>query len=261
MLKMNDDNVIETTAIAISNNSLTIVKKDLETLADKRALLKEFVRNQLIKDVDYGLIPGCGDKPTLFQPGAEKLGMLFGLRGEFDLVFKEIDRENNFAMFSYKCSIIHISSGKKISECEAICNSNEKKYLEKSWWEKQEGGPAIKRTVPVNMVDIINTISKMSQKRAYVGGMVKATGASDFFTQDVDDNGDAVQLGMKPEMNKTESGALVFFAEGDTMKNKDSLKKLGGRWDASSSRWKFTNASANTKEKVAALAGIKLVDA
>src|SRR5690606_29929350 len=39
---------------------------------------------------------------------------------------------------------------------------------------------------------------KMAQKRAYVGAVILATGASDFFTQDIDDPEDAAVLGVQP---------------------------------------------------------------
>lgn len=250
------EDVIETTAVILTNNnSLTVTREALNDLAEKRKLLKEFIRSQLVKDVDYGLVPGCGDKPSLLQPGAEKLGMLFQLRAEYDLVFKEIDIVNNLVMLSYKCSIVHIPSGKKIAECEAFCSSQEKKYAEKTEWTQHANGQKTTAKVPQKISDILNTIAKMSQKRAYVGGIKKATGASDFFTNDIDDEGDASQLGLKPELK----GALNFYAEGDTIPNKDKLKAIGGRWDGDAKKWKFLNASQATMDKVAALPGIKTV--
>lgn len=38
-----------------------------------------------------------------------------------------------------------------------------------------------------NIADVVNTIDKMSQKRAFVGAILLATGASEFYTQDVED--------------------------------------------------------------------------
>lgn len=251
---MNDENIIETTAVVLSNSSLTVTRKNLDDLAEKRKLLKEFVRSQLVEDVDFGKVPGCGDKPALLQPGAEKLGMLFQLRAEYDLVFKEIDIQNNFVMLSYKCRIVHIPSDKVVAECEAFCNSQEKKYAEKTEWTQHENGAKTTKKVPQKIADIINTISKMSQKRAYVGGITKATGASDFFTQDIEGEGDAEQLGLKP----TTKGGLNFTADGETLPNKDKLRAFGGRWDGELKKWKFTNASQTTLDKVSALAGINV---
>jgi len=254
---MNED-IIETTAVALADSSLPVTRKDLDKLAEKRTLLREFVKAQLREGIkgDYAVVPGTGSSKSLLQPGAEKLCQLFGLRSEIELVFKEIDIKNNFAMFSYKCSIFHISSGQKISECEAFCNSQEKKYAEKTEWIEQDNGPKVKSRVPQQVPDILNTLSKMCQKRAFVGAVIRATGASDFFTQDIDDDGDATQLGIKPEMK----GAINFYVEGkkeDTMAAKDTLKSMGARW--TDNRWTFTNASENTLNKVESISGLKAV--
>jgi len=250
------DDIIETTAVVLANNnSLAATKESLELLTEKRKLLKKFVREQMVYGVDYGLIPGCGDKPTLFLPGAEKLANIFKLRDEYQLVFREIDLVNNLVMLSYKCSIVHIDSEKKVAECDAFISSQEKKFAEKTEWEQQPNGPKTSKKVPQKISDVLNSMAKICQKRAYVGGVKKATGASDFFTSDIDDDGDAIQNGLKPELK----GALNFFAEGDTMANKDKLKSFGGRWDAEAKKWKFINASQPTMDKVNSLAGVKAV--
>ena len=40
------------------------------------------IQNTLTQNVDYGKIPGCGDKPALFKSGAEKITMALGLTSE-----------------------------------------------------------------------------------------------------------------------------------------------------------------------------------
>src|SRR3990167_9089042 len=46
--------------------------------------------------VHYGTIPGCGDKPTLLKPGAEKLALTFRLRPiiDNDRDINIVEREN-----------------------------------------------------------------------------------------------------------------------------------------------------------------------
>jgi hypothetical protein len=39
--------------------------------------------------------------------------------------------------------------------------------------------------------DMVNTLSKMAQKRAYVGSVIRGVGASEFYTQDIEDNPEA----------------------------------------------------------------------
>jgi hypothetical protein len=54
--------------------------------------------------------------------------------------------------------------------------------------ESQEVG----RRINPDMADTVNTILKMAQKRAKVSTTINATSASEFFTQDVEDNPTAV---------------------------------------------------------------------
>lgn len=258
-----NDEFVETTAVVLSsNNSLTVTKEALNELSEKRKLLKEFVRNQLVEgiDNDYAIIPGT-KKKSLLQPGAEKLNMLFGLRPEFELVFKEIDFETNFVMFSYKCRIIHIASGKVVAENDAICNSQETKYAEKSeWTDKTDTTPAFKTKVPQKIAEIMNTVMMMCQKRAYVNATKKAVGASDFFTSDME--GKDIKKLKSGEIDETAKGNLSFSVDGkkeDTTASKDTLKKLGGKWNPGISKWVFNNVSQDIVDQVNALPGLKAV--
>ena len=190
--------IIESTAVTLSeNNSLPVTKADLSALTEKRAVIRSLIKNELKEGVDFGVIPGT-PAPTLYQPGAQKLTQLFGLRTEVVQVSQVIDHVGSFAMFIYKASVYHIRSGVKITECEASCNSMEKKYATRGVWKKNERGVSEKTQEPTPIYDIMNTIMKMAQKRALVGAVISATGASDFFTQDIDDAEDAQQVGIKP---------------------------------------------------------------
>jgi hypothetical protein len=60
-------------------------------------------------------------------------------------------------------------NGEVLSRCSARCNNREAKYRGMSVFE------------------IRNTILKMSEKRAFVSAVLMATGASDIFTQDLED--------------------------------------------------------------------------
>ena len=97
-----------------------------------------------------------------------------------------------------------------IATCEGSCNSHEKKYKERRVYEKvqmsrKDGSTYDKRvergveSTPVT--DVLNTLQKMAQKRAYVGAVILATGASDFFNQDIDDPQDAATLGITPKQD------------------------------------------------------------
>lgn len=130
--------------------------------------LRAFVKTQMVKDIDYGVIPGT-HKPSLYKSGAEKLKKIFQLGSR--IVDKQMIRETvpPFVMYSYTVEIFHIPTGKAISQCEGSANSDEKKYKK------------------VLLPDIHNTLMKMAQKRAEVGATISAVNASDLFTQDVED--------------------------------------------------------------------------
>lgn len=169
-------------------SNLPVTKADLNAFGEQRQMLTEFVAKQLRREVDFGVVPGT-PKPSLFKPGAEKLNRLFGLGCRYTLTDKMIDIQGNFALFTYKCEIYHLKTGNVIAESEGTCNSQEKKYKERKVWKK-EGGRNVQSVEPTPVADILNTLMKMAQKRAYVGATIQATGASDFFTQDLEDHED-----------------------------------------------------------------------
>lgn len=179
------------------NPTLPLTRDMLNQLTEQRSLLVEFVSNQLKKGVDYGVVPGTKSK-SLFKPGAEKLRGLFGLRVETNCTDRLLDREGNFGTVTYKAVVYR--GDHKIAECEGSTNSQEKKYKERRVWV--DGRQTVEAT-PV--CDIFNTLQKMAQKRAFVGAIILAVGASDFFTQDIDDPEDAKTLGVIPDERKTKS--------------------------------------------------------
>jgi hypothetical protein len=149
----------------------------------------------MVPDIDYGVIPGT-QKPSLFKPGAEKLAQLFGIGVRISSKDKEIDLHQNFAMFSYTMEAYHMKTQTVIAQCEGSTNSHEKK-----WKTRYNNGA--KEETPIG--DVMNTLMKMAQKRGYVGVIIQATGASDFYTQDIDDVTDAEQLGVKAPPKKAQA--------------------------------------------------------
>lgn len=179
---------------------LPVTQADVDTLKAQRELLRSFVSSQLreanfddfkAKDFgegDYGVIPGT-KKKTLLKSGAEKLMRLFNLGARFKMVDREIDHHMNFAIYTYQCEIYHLRTGIVVASCEATVNSKEVKYKERSVWRKKvvngkELKEQVKEETPI--YDILNTLQKMAQKRSLVGAVILATGASEYFTQDIE---------------------------------------------------------------------------
>lgn len=157
------DLIIPESALSVNFTATAVAE-----LSNQRKMLRQFISSQLKAGVDYGIIPGT-KKPTLYKPGAEKLANLFHLGSRIVNTEREFDRKENFAMFTYTVEVFHLPTGKVISQCQGSANSQEKKY----------------KTRPA--MDVVNTLQKMAQKRAFVGAIIAATGASDFFTQDLED--------------------------------------------------------------------------
>ena len=187
---------------------------DIHGAMTRRQAVIDYTRALMVSGVDYGKIPGTGDKPTLLKPGAEKLASLFGLSPRFEIIEREMDWTGQqhggepFFYMQYRCTLTRgdLVAGQGVGSC----NSWEKKYRwrnvypEKATAEDKEHGRLETRTgkngKPYNVyvvkngdpADVVNTIDKMAQKRALVAAVLIAVNASELFTQDVEDYSDIV---------------------------------------------------------------------
>lgn len=189
--------VKESTAITPIEETKNGMERVLKHYGDLVSLVSQVLQS----GVDYGIIPGT-KKPSLYKPGAEKIIKLFGLRQRLELISKIEDwtgAEHNvdFPLFSfhYKCQLL-TGSGELVAEGEAVCSSAEWKY-------RKQGVQGIYNS--------INTICKMSQKRAMVGAVLVGCGASEFFTQDLEDFAERVNAEPepKPQPKADNSGDLT----------------------------------------------------
>lgn len=181
-----------------SKSLMPVTKQAVKDLKAQRELLREFVQSQLVEadfsdaaknlpsygEGDFGIIPGT-KKRCLLKAGAEKLLRLFNLGVRFRMVDKEVDKINNIALYTYRAEVYIIKTGLVVAECEATANSQEVKYRERTEWRKNEKGVRESHKVETPIFDVLNTLQKMAQKRALIGATLLATGASEFFTQDM----------------------------------------------------------------------------
>ena len=56
------------------------------------SLIQQIMRAAMKEGEHYGRIPGCGDKPTLLKPGAEKLCLTFRLAPTYDVDARQLER-------------------------------------------------------------------------------------------------------------------------------------------------------------------------
>jgi hypothetical protein len=155
----------------------------------------------LQKGTDYGIIPGT-PRPTLYKAGAELLAMNLGLTTE---TTETTELKEMFGTPMIICNAhTEVSwNGKKIADGYGSCSSGETKYafrwysesklpknLNKDTLYSEEGQYGKRYRVPSSLneiMDVGNTVKKMAIKRAYVDAVLRATGASRIFTQDVED--------------------------------------------------------------------------
>ena len=205
---------------------MATASQNLNALKMRHNLMVSAMQEVLKENIDYGKIPGTGDKPTLLKAGAENLSFMFGLRPTFDLVDSIEDWDAGLFYYRYRCTLSG-GDGRIVANSEGSCNSRETKYryrnakakcpscgaesISKSKYPPRDnpnGTPGwycrdckaqfaandpqitgqdngkVENTEPF---ELVNTIQKMAQKRALVAAVLIGTGASQFFTQDVED--------------------------------------------------------------------------
>src|SRR4051794_8849687 len=105
---------------------------DIEVAITRRNHLVKFVQSIMKQGVDYGRIPGTGDRPTLLKPGAEKLSTFFGLTPIFNPVaiiedWTGVEHKGEpFFYYRYRCELHR--NGNLVASSEGSCNSWESKY-------------------------------------------------------------------------------------------------------------------------------------
>jgi ssDNA-binding Zn-finger/Zn-ribbon topoisomerase 1 len=210
--------------LAVRDTDLAVRREgSVRELVARADLIRRAMDEAMIEGVHYGKIEGVA-KPSLFQPGAEKIDTLFRLRPSF--VAEERWGPDGHLTVLTKASITHIPSGEVLAEgVSAVCSTYESKYryrtknrrcpkcgaeaLVKSKkhegkWQcigKDKGGcwelfdlederittQEVGRVENEDLADQWETIIRMSEKRSHVAATRMATAASDVFTQDVED--------------------------------------------------------------------------
>ena len=77
-----------------------VYQKAMAATTQHYQVMVAFVKAQMTKDIDYGVIPGTR-KPTLLKPGAEKLCRLFNLRPILEIIHSIVDFEKPLFHYHY----------------------------------------------------------------------------------------------------------------------------------------------------------------
>lgn len=175
------------------------------------------VMSDVMKDgIHFGTIPGC-PKPSLYKPGAEKLGFVFRHVPAFDV--QQTDIGGGHREYRVTCTLTN-QDGQVIGAGVGVCSTMESKYryrnasdyevtdqpipkdakerkaeyrkkgfgmkqIDGAWyWVKYKSEGRVENP---DIADTYNTVLKMAKKRAHVDAEITACAASDIFAQDVED--------------------------------------------------------------------------
>lgn len=209
-------------AVATRNPNMAIGEAlSAAQIMEQVRLVQDVMKAAMTEGEHYGKIPGCGDKKTLLQPGAQKLTLTFRLAPFYDIA--ETDLGKGHKSFRVTCTLKSILDGSIVGQGVGYCSTRESKYrwrkgepiptgrpvpkeywnnrnpevlggkgfvpkkIENQWIICQDSGEKVENDCPE---DCYNTCLKMAKKRAFVDATITATAASDIFTQDVGDNED-----------------------------------------------------------------------
>lgn len=89
--------------------------------------LKAFIKANLREGIDYGQIPGLGNKNQLFKPGANKIINFLHLRPQVQLLHTVFDPEKNAISYTVKVTLIN-QDGEAVTEALSAANSLETKF-------------------------------------------------------------------------------------------------------------------------------------
>ncbi|NSW91464.1 MAG: hypothetical protein HPY74_12460 [Firmicutes bacterium] len=157
---------------------------EIEKAIQMRETFNKLFNNLLQQGIDFDRIPGT-DKPTLLKPGADLLCQVFHFAsGEPKIISSIEDFEKGILSYTVSIPIIHRDSKTLVSVGIGSANSYEVKY--KYRYVDSDDGEKV-RIINPDPADQQNTLVKMAAKRAYIDGVLKATGASRMFTQDIED--------------------------------------------------------------------------
>lgn len=143
--------------------------------------IQALMKNALQDGTHYGTVPGCGKKPTLLLPGAEKIALMFGW--SYDTVVDQRDLDGGHREYTVTVKLIDRKTGQLMGTGIGLCTTMESKYRYRR--DKRTN----KRSENPDIADVYNTVLKMAKKRALVDAVKSTAAASDIFTQDIEDMG------------------------------------------------------------------------
>ncbi len=106
----------------------------LQEEKEVRALVREFIAEQMVIAVDYGPMPGVfvkqGEqaKNVLFKPGAEKLFDIFRCKPVYRVLDKTVDPVTGLYFYEIRCRAVQRETGTVLNEGLGSASSYESRY-------------------------------------------------------------------------------------------------------------------------------------
>ncbi len=207
--------------------SIEEMRSRMQRMAEMETLRTEFIKSNLKKDVDWGVIPGT-EKPVIYKPGAEKINLWYGYYCYVTLTSEKEDFDCEIFAYVYRCEVRQIGTNIVVAVCEGDASTRETKYgyqwvtgdklpadTDLSQMRSRTKGKETQyRIISENPADKRNTCRKMAQKRAIIGGTVLACALSGVFAADVipgdDDDGDNSGAADHGEPISVEQGKRLY---------------------------------------------------
>ncbi len=203
-----------------------LAERSVEEVVDQVQKIQRIMQAVMREGEHYGRIPGCGPKPSLLKPGAEKLGFTFRLAPKFYGENEPRELQGGHREYIIRCDLQNINTGQFWGSGVGSCSTLESKYryrtgpkqgtgkpVPKEYWDLRRSDPQQALALlggkghvvgknehgqweiqvmgePIenpNPADHYNTVLKMAKKRAHVDAVLTASAASDIFTQDLED--------------------------------------------------------------------------
>lgn len=220
-------------ALTVSQRTAAL-REALQEEAETRKVLAEYIRGQMVEDVDFGIIPGTKDR-TLLKPGAEKLISLFRVEPRVEILRAVEDFDK--PLISYVIQVtLKSTEGRVVASGLGSANSMEGKWRWRNATRKcpacgkeaiikgkeeygggwlcfaKKGGcgakfkagdkgvedQAVGQSENEDIATLANTILKVAEKRAKVNAAIALGRCSDLFTQDMEETPGAAATDRQP---------------------------------------------------------------
>lgn len=224
----------------VQTNSMMSVEQMRERINGVQRVMQSVMK----ENTHYGVIPGT-KKPTLYKAGSEVLLTTFhiGLKLEVDDLSTSDEIRYRVKAVGY-----HQPTSGFVGEGIGECSTGEEKYkwrtaicdeeydatpesrrrikFQKSWDKYSRSHNILQiKQIRTEPADLANTALKMAKKRAQIDFTLTALGASDIFTQDIEDLPDELRHNVDEEGRPTPAGEPIAHPSLEAAANVQELAK------------------------------------